>query len=86
MRKAAFLAAALAALLAGPAIAQAPPDGTPMPVRGTIEKLDGQNLTVKLGQRFGRDHLKFTVRLQEHHQQATIRWQKSARIVVTTLG
>jgi hypothetical protein len=47
MRKAAFLAAALAALLAGPAIAQAPPDGTPMPVRGTIEKLDGQNLTVK---------------------------------------
>jgi hypothetical protein len=47
MRKAAFLAAALAALLAGPAIAQAPPDGIPMPVRGTIEKLDGQNLTVK---------------------------------------
>jgi hypothetical protein len=46
MRKAAFLAA-LAALVAGPAIAQAPPDGTPMPVRGTIEKLDGQNLTVK---------------------------------------
>jgi hypothetical protein len=47
MRKAAFLAAALAALVAGPAVAQAPPDGTPMPVRGTIEKLDGQNLTVK---------------------------------------
>jgi hypothetical protein len=47
MRKAALLAAALAALLAGPAVAQAPPDGTPMPVRGTIEKLDGQNLTVK---------------------------------------
>src|ERR1700730_4242690 len=47
MRKAAFLAAVLAALVAGPAIAQAPPDGTPMPVRGTIEKLDGQNLTVK---------------------------------------
>ena len=47
MRNAALLAAALAALLAGPAIAQAPPDGTPMPVRGTIEKLDGQNLTVK---------------------------------------
>ena len=47
MLKAALLAAALAALLAGPAIAQAPPDGTPMPVRGTIEKLDGQNLTVK---------------------------------------
>jgi hypothetical protein len=47
MRKAAFLATTLAALLAGPAIAQAPPDGTPMPVRGTIEKLDGQNLTIK---------------------------------------
>jgi hypothetical protein len=47
MRKTALLAAALAALLAGPATAQAPPDGTPMPVRGTIEKLDGQNLTVK---------------------------------------
>jgi hypothetical protein len=47
MRKAALLAATLAALLAGPAMAQAPPDGTPMPVRGTIEKLDGQNLTVK---------------------------------------
>jgi len=47
MQKAALLAAALAALLAGPAMAQAPPDGTPMPVRGTIEKLEGQNLTVK---------------------------------------
>jgi hypothetical protein len=47
MRKAAFLAAALVALLAArPVIAQAP-DGTPMPVRGTVEKLDGQNLTVK---------------------------------------
>ena len=47
MRKAALVIAALCALAAGPALAQAPPDGTPMPVRGTIEKLDGQNLTVK---------------------------------------
>ena len=47
MQKAALLAAALVALLAArPVIAQAP-DGTPMPVRGTVEKLDGQNLTVK---------------------------------------
>src|SRR5437773_3529491 len=47
MQTAAWLAAGLPALPAGPAIAQAPPDATPMPVRGTIEKLDGQNLTVK---------------------------------------
>lgn len=47
MRKAAFFATALFALAAGPALGQAPPEGTPMPVRGTIEKLDGQNLIVK---------------------------------------
>ena len=47
MRKPALLAAALVALIAGPAIAQAPPDSTPMPLSGTIEKQDGQNLTVK---------------------------------------
>ena len=46
MRKAALIVAAWAAL-AFPALGQAPPEGTPMPVRGTIEKLDGQNLTVK---------------------------------------
>ena len=33
--------------LATPAFAQAPPEGVPTPVRGTIETLDGQNLTVK---------------------------------------
>lgn len=45
-RPAAFVAALL--MVTGvSAFAQAPPDGTPMPVRGTIEKLDGQNLTVK---------------------------------------
>jgi hypothetical protein len=47
MRKSAFFATALFALAAGPALGQTPPEGTPMPVRGTIEKLDGQNLIVK---------------------------------------
>jgi hypothetical protein len=47
MRKAALVTAALFALAADPALGQAPPEGTPMPVRGTIEKLDGQNLIVK---------------------------------------
>ena len=48
MRKAAFLAAALFALGMGAASGQAPaPEGTPMAVRGTVEKLDGQMLAVK---------------------------------------
>ena len=49
MRVLSLLAAVLFGLAAlpGPAFAQAPPDGTPMAVRGTVEKLDGQNLTVK---------------------------------------
>src|SRR5215207_7240294 len=46
MRRA-FIAATLIALLVGPALAQSPPDGTPTRIRGTVEKLDGQNLTVK---------------------------------------
>jgi len=46
LRQAAF-AVAMLTLIAGSAFAQAPPEGTPMPVRGTIEKLDGQNLVVK---------------------------------------
>jgi len=42
-------AAVLAALFAVPALAQnqPQPEGTPTRIRGTIEKLDGQNLTVK---------------------------------------
>jgi len=40
-------AAALVGLLAWPAMAQNAPDGTPQRVRGTVEKLDGQTLTVK---------------------------------------
>ena len=41
------LAAAFAALLIAPALAQAPPAGTPTRIRGTVEKLDGKTLTVK---------------------------------------
>src|SRR5437660_9670197 len=41
------IAAALIALAVGPALAQAPPAGTPTRIRGTVEKLDGQALTVK---------------------------------------
>src|SRR5713101_98466 len=47
MRKIA-LAAAVIGLFVVPALAQAPPpEGTPTRIRGTVEKLDGQNLTVK---------------------------------------
>jgi hypothetical protein len=46
MRKIA-LVAAIAAFLALPALAQAPPEGTPTRIRGTVEKLDGQKLVIK---------------------------------------
>jgi hypothetical protein len=46
MRKIA-LAAAVIGLFVMPAFAQAPPAGTPTRVRGTVDKLDGQTLTVK---------------------------------------
>src|SRR5215469_4374654 len=42
-----LLAGALIALLILPAGAQQAPQGTPTRVRGTVEKLDGQALTVK---------------------------------------
>jgi hypothetical protein len=42
-----LFAGALIALLAVPAGAQNPPEGTPTRIRGTVEKLDGQTLTVK---------------------------------------
>jgi hypothetical protein len=42
-----LLAGALIALIALPAAAQNAPEGTPTRIRGTVEKLDGQNLTVK---------------------------------------
>src|ERR1700719_4442592 len=39
--------AALIALAVGPAFVQSPPAGTPTRIRGTVDKLDGQNLMVK---------------------------------------
>ena len=42
-----LLAGGLIALLALPAAAQNAPEGTPTRIRGTVEKLDGQTLTVK---------------------------------------
>jgi hypothetical protein len=42
-----LLAGALMAMLALPAAAQNAPEGTPTRIRGTVEKLDGQMLTVK---------------------------------------
>jgi hypothetical protein len=47
MRTKLLLAGALMALLALPAAAQNAPEGTPTRIRGTVEKLDGQTLTVK---------------------------------------
>ena len=47
MRRTFALIIALAGLVALPAIAQNPPQGTPVRVRGTVEKLDGKVLTVK---------------------------------------
>ena len=41
------IAAALITLAVGPALAQAPPAGTPTRIRGTVDKLDGQTLMVK---------------------------------------
>ena len=47
MRSRSFLAAVFIAVLALPALAQNPPANPPVRIRGTIEKLDGQVLTVK---------------------------------------
>lgn len=49
------IAAAMIGLLAGPALAQAPPPGVAW-LRGTVEKLDGEKLTVK-----ARDGIEMTV-------------------------
>ena len=46
MRKPA-IAVAIISLFVVPALAQTPPAPAPVRVRGTVEKLDGQNLTVK---------------------------------------
>src|SRR5271165_4972059 len=42
-----LFAGALIVTLALPAAAQNAPEGTPTRIRGTVEKLDGQTLTVK---------------------------------------
>src|ERR1700732_3816115 len=47
MRTTSLLAAGFIALLALPALAQAPPEGPPMRIRGTVDKLDGNPLTAK---------------------------------------
>lgn len=48
MRKGALLGAICATLMTGSALAQTPvPEGTPTRIRGTVEKLDGLDLTVK---------------------------------------
>lgn len=41
------LSVTLVALLIAPALAQTPPASAPTRLRGTVEKLDGQNLAVK---------------------------------------
>jgi hypothetical protein len=47
MRSTSIFAAVFVALLALPALAQSPPAGTPARIRGTVDKLDGQVLSVK---------------------------------------
>jgi hypothetical protein len=47
MRFKSFLAAIFVGVLALPAIAQTPPANPPTRIRGTVDKLDGQTLTVK---------------------------------------
>jgi hypothetical protein len=41
------IAASLVILAVGPALAQTPPAGPPTLIRGTVDRLDGQNLLVK---------------------------------------
>ena len=47
MRSKVLVACVLFAALTLPAFGQNPPEGTPTRIRGTVEKLDGQNLMVK---------------------------------------
>lgn len=47
MRSTSIFAAVFVALLALPALAQSPPAGAPARIRGTVDKLDGQALSVK---------------------------------------
>ena len=62
-----LLAGALIALLALPAAAQNTPEGTPTRIRGTVEKLDGQALTVK-----SRDGQELTITLAPNFTVAAV--------------
>jgi len=63
-----IFAALCAALLSVSALAQTPPaDGTPTRIRGTVEKLDGQTLTVK-----SRDGQSMTVALAPNYSVAAL--------------
>lgn len=66
MRKIA-LAAAVIGLFVMPAFAQAPPAGTPTRIRGTVDKLDGKNLTVK-----SRDGQALTIALADNAAVVTL--------------
>ncbi|HEU0217738.1 MAG TPA: hypothetical protein VFQ90_13855 [Stellaceae bacterium] len=61
MRRSLILVAAFAGLVVVPALAQNPPATTPVRVRGTIEKLDGNTLTVK-----SRDGQNLTIKLADN--------------------
>jgi hypothetical protein len=72
MRNLVLLAVAFGMLVAVPAAAQAPPspaasEGTPMRVRGTVEKLDGRALTVT-----SRDGQSATIALAENVNVSTL--------------
>jgi hypothetical protein len=62
-----LLAGALIALVALPAAAQNTPEGTPTRIRGTVEKLDGQALTVK-----SRDGQQMTIALAPNFTVAAV--------------
>lgn len=61
MRRKLILVTALAALAVVPALAQNPPATTPVRVRGAVEKLDGNALTVK-----ARDGQSLTIKLADN--------------------
>jgi hypothetical protein len=68
MRKSTLLAAICASLLSISALAQTPaPEGTPTRIRGTVEKLDGQNLAVK-----SRDGQSVTIALAPNYTVQTL--------------
>ena len=67
MRAIPLAAAGLIALLVVPALAQTPPANPPVRIRGTVDKLDGQNLAVKT-----RDGSSLTVALAPDYKVAVL--------------